>query len=516
MIKRVIADFRETMNPPVFLGAAGLILVFVVYGALFTVHAEATFDAVQSFIVNNFGWFYILAATAVLIFVIWLAISPFGSIRLGGDQAKPEFHGLTWFTMLMAAGMGIGLVFFGVAEPIEHYMQPLLAEGQTDEAIREAMFYTFFHWGLHPWAIYISIALPLAYFHFRHKLPLAPRSLLYPLIGERMNGWIGHVVDILATVGTLFGVGTSLGLGAMQINGGLNMIAGVPVDLTWQILIIAVITTIATISVATGLKVGIRRLSQFNMILAGVILIFVFVAGPTVFILEIFTNGIGYYLQNLPWTSFRISPVEIGDWQADWTLFYWSWWIAWSPFVGIFAARISRGRTIRQFIGAMLVVPTVVGFFWFSALGGTALFIEHLGPGGISGPTLRDEALSLYALFDHLPLTAVMSSLGALLIVIFFVTSSDSGSLVDVMVTSGGHPNPPPAYRIFWCVAEGVVAATLLVAGGLAALRTASLTPALPMMIFLLIACFGLVKALSVDIREEGRPEREALYKGRE
>ena len=510
-MRRLVRNFRETMNPPVFLGAAGVIVAFVAYGALAPAHAAATFAVIQGFLVEHVGWFYILAASGILLFVLWLALGRTGDLRLGGESAEPDFHGLTWFTMLLAAGMGIGLVFFGAAEPVEHYLAPLEAEARSPEAIREALFHTFFHWGLHPWGIYIAVALPLAYFHFRHELPLAPRSMLYPVIGDRIHGWIGHVVDILATVGTLFGVGTSLGLGAMQINGALERIAGVPMDLVVQLLTIAVITTIATISVVTGLRVGIRRLSQLNMGLAALIFVFVLVAGPTLYILETFVSGIGEYLQNLPRASFRIGQEEAGAWQADWTLFYWSWWIAWSPFVGIFAARISRGRTIREFILAMLFAPTLAGFFWFSALGGTALFVEHFGPGGIAGPTLEDEAFSLFAMLEHLPWTGVMSALGALVIVIFFITSSDSGSLVDVMVTSGGHPDPPPAYRVFWCVAEGVVAAILLVAGGLAALRTASLTPALPMTLLLLVACYGLARALRIDARISGRPDRERL-----
>lgn len=512
---RIVADFRETMLPPVFLGSAFVILVFVVFGAGFTSLAAATFEAVQSFIVRTFGWFYVLSASVILAFVVGICMTRFGRIRLGGEDAKPEFGRLTWFTMLMAAGMGIGLVFFGVAEPIEHYLAPIAAEGGSDAAIGEAMVLTYFHWGLHPWAIYIAMALPLAYFHFRHGLPLAPRSLLYPIIGRRIHGWIGHTIDIVATVGTLFGVGTSLGLGAMQINAGLDMIAGVDMGLVTQVLIIALITTVATISVVTGLKVGIRRLSQFNVGVAGLLLLFVVVTGPTLYMIEIFTSSIGAYLQTLPHNSFWINQARFGDWQADWTLFYWSWWIAWSPFVGIFAARISRGRTVRELVMGMLAVPVLVSFFWFAVFGGTALYIEHFGPGGIAEPAQADEALSLFAMLQHLPLTAIMSGIGILIIVIFFVTSSDSGSLVDVMVTSGGNPNPPKSYRIFWCVTEGVVAAVLLIAGGLAALRTASLTPALPMTLFLLIGCYGLMKALSVDAATEGRPSRRELYEGR-
>ena len=499
------------MSPPVFLTSSALIIVFVIYGTVFTSHASVTFERVQGFLVTNFGWFYILSVTVILVFVIFLAISPLGRIRLGEEHSKPEFNNLSWFAMLMAAGMGIGLVFFGVAEPIEHYLAPVEADARSGAAIRDAMFYTYFHWGFHPWAIYISFGLPLAYFHFRHGLPMAPRSLLYPIIGGRIYGWAGHLVDVLATVGTLFGLGTSLGLGAMQINAGLNELANVPMDVYLQILIITVITIIATISVIAGLKAGIRRLSQFNMSLAGVIMIFVVIFGPTLYIFETFTSSLGYYLQNLPEISLRVEQEGNGKWQADWTLFYWSWWIAWSPFVGIFTARISRGRTVRQFVAGMLIVPTVIGFFWFAAAGGTALYIEHFGPGGIAGPTLEDEALSLFAMLQHLPFTAISSAAGVLLIVIFFVTSSDSGSFVNVMVTSGGHPNPSTIYRVFWCVIEGVVAATLLYAGGLTALRTASLTPALPMTVFLLVASYGLFWALQMDARKKGRPSKGAL-----
>jgi choline/glycine/proline betaine transport protein len=498
-----LSRFRRAMNPPVFLGSSALILFFVVVGAAFPRRAERTFEAVQTYLVLNFGWFYVVSATGILVFVVWLAFSRFGRIRLGGDDSRPEFHDVTWFTMLLAAGMGIGLVFFGVAEPIQHYLAPLEVEPKSHAAVREAFRYSFFHWGLHPWAIYISMALPLAYFHFRHSLPLAPRSLLHPVVGDRIHGWIGHAVDILATVGTMFGIGTSLGLGAVQINAGLRRIADVPMDLFVQVGIIAGVTAIATVSVVTGLKVGIRRLSQFNMGLAGVLLLFVLIAGPTVYILDTFSTSVGYYLQHLPLTSLSVETEHHTRWQANWTLFYWSWWIAWSPFVGIFAARISRGRTIRQLILAMLLVPTLLGFFWFSAMGGAAVFMEHFGGGGIAGPTLEDEALSFYALLDHLPWSGVTSVLGTVLIVIFFVTSSDSGSLVNVMVTSGGHPSPGTPYRVYWCVTEGLVAATLLIAGGLVALRTASLTPALPMAVLLLVACWGLWKALRTDTPPE-------------
>jgi choline/glycine/proline betaine transport protein len=499
MLRKLVRDFRDTMSPPVFLGSTLLIAVFVIYGAGFSGHAEAQFSRAQGWLTDSFGWFYVLSASAMLAFVIWLGLSRFGEITIGDDTTPPEFGRLTWFTMLMAAGMGIGLVFFGVAEPVMHYTDPPSAPPRSDAAVYEAMFYSYFHWGLHPWAIYICMALPLAYFHFRLGLPIAPRTLLYPLIGDRINGWIGHLVDVIATVGTLFGVGTSLGLGAMQINAGLQALTGLEMARPTQLIIIGTITAVATISVVSGLHVGIRRLSQFNIAVAAGLLAFVLVAGPTLYILETFTASLGVYLQRIVGTSFSVGAATDPEWQAEWTLFYWVWWISWSPFVGIFAARISRGRTIREMIAGMLVAPTLLGCIWFAAFGGTALSLESAGLGRIAEMSARDEALSLYAMLEQMPLAQVTSALATLAIVVFFITSSDSGSLVDVMVTSGGHPDPPAPYRVFWCVTEGVVAMTLLSAGGLIAMRTASLTSALPLTLFLIIACVGLVRALRID-----------------
>lgn len=321
----------RAMQPVVFLGSAAIVIGFVLFGEQFTPTAAAAFRGLQSYIVETFGGFYLLTATTLLITVVWLLFSRFGSIRLGGEKAAPEFGYLSWFSMLMSAGMGIGVVFFGVAEPMLHYLSPPTAAGETAQAVREAMRFSFFHWGFHPWAIYTAIALPLAYFHFRHGLPLAPRSLLYPLLGERIHGPWGHAVDILCTVGTLFGVATSLGLGSIQINAGLDRLLGVEQGTQQQVLLIAGITAIATLSVVSGLHLGIRYLSRFNIGLAGMILLFVLVAGPTVYIIELFVSSLGHYLQTLPGTSLWINPAPNSDWQADWTLFYWSWWISWPP-----------------------------------------------------------------------------------------------------------------------------------------------------------------------------------------
>ncbi|MBK1629911.1 choline transporter [Thiohalocapsa halophila] len=501
----------SAMQPTVFLGSAGLVLAFVGLGIGWPDAAETVFGGIQSGILANFGWFYVLGATAMLIFVLWLLVSPYRHIRLGGENAAPELSYPSWFAMMFSAGMGTGLVFWGVAEPMMHWQDPPFAPGPDGDTVREALRLSFFHWGFHPWAVYIVFGLSIAYFHFRHDLPLAPRSLLYPLIGRHIYGPIGHAVDILATVGTLFGVATSLGLGAIQINAGLTRLLDWPRGEGVQVGIIAVITLVATISVVSGVQHGIRLLSRFNVGLAGVLMAFVLVAGPTVYLLEVFLSGTGAYLQQLVGTSLWLDLRPDSDWQANWTLFYWSWWISWSPFVGVFVARISRGRTIGEFILAVLFVPVLITFLWLSVFGGTALHAEMTGAAEITQVVDDDASAGLYAMLEQLPFAAFTSVLALLMVVVFFVTSSDSGSLVDDMVTSGGHPHPPKAQRIFWAVAEGTVAATLLLAGGLQALRTASLTSGLPMTAFLLVSCWGLAKALRVDSRTHGVPERDEL-----
>jgi len=491
----------ETMNPPVFLGAAALVILFVAFGALFTPTAAAVFEATQTWIVHIFGWYYVLIATFFLIFTLAILFSPFAKIKLGPQDAKPEFSTLAWFVMLFSAGMGTGLVFWGVAEPVTHYLTPPEAVPKSDEAVREALRYTFFHWGLHPWAIYIVLGLGIAYFHFRRGLPLAPRSVLYPLIGERFRGWIGHCVDILCTVGTLLGVATSLGLGAMQVNTGLTEISSVPNSVTVQVIIIAVITLIATASVVVGIHGGIRRLSQANLVLAALLFTFVLLAGPTLHILETLVTTTGGYLQKLIYMSFRLDITGDDQWQTNWTLFYWGWWISWSPFVGVFVARISYGRTVREFIISVLLVPVLVTFCWLAVFGGTGLFLTMNTDLGLAEIVQNEPALSLHVMLRGLPLTEITSIIATLLVVIFFITSSDSGSLVDDMVTSGGHPNPPVSQRVFWAVSEGAVAATLLLAGGLVAMQNAAISTGFPMSLLLVAACAGLWKGMREDVR---------------
>ncbi len=508
-LPRPLARMAAAMEPVVFLGSALTVVAFVFFGALYDEAAVRLFTAVQSFIVGRLGWFYVLTVSALLVVVLWLMLGPFGRIRLGGPEARPEFGYAGWFAMLFSAGMGTGLVFWSVAEPVTHFLDPPALPGVASSQA-DAMRVTFFHWGLHPWAVYAVFGLAIAYYHFRHDLPLAPRSLLYPLLGERIYGPVGHAVDILATVGTLFGVATSLGFGAMQINAGLAQVSDVPQGAEVQVLVIALITLVATISVVIGLHGGIQRLSKLNMGLAAAMLLFVFLAGPTVYQLEVLTASVGGYLQHLVGNSLWLDIDGRGGWQADWTLFYWSWWISWSPFVGVFVARISYGRTVREFAVTVLLVPTAATFLWLAVFGGTALDLA-VADTAFAEQVKGDAPMALHAMLARLPGGSLTGVLATLLVVVFFITSSDSGSLVDDMVTSGGHPNPPRAQRVFWAVSEGAVAGTLLLAGGLQALRTASLTSGLAMAALLLVASYGLLRSLHRDRAVPGVPERDKL-----
>jgi choline/glycine/proline betaine transport protein len=492
------------MSPPVFFGSAAAVVGFCIFGGIYTETASQSFSWLQENISRTFGWYYALSATAFVIFSFWLMVSPYGRLRLGPPDARPEFGYPAWFAMLFSAGMGTGLVFWAVAEPLYHYAEPLFAQGNTPEAAREAMRYTFFHWGLHPWAIYILFGVAIAYFHFRHDLPLAPRSILHPLMGQRIYGPIGHGVDILCTVGTLLGVSTSLGLGAMQINSGVAQFFDVRQATSVQVAIIALITLVATISVVSGIKAGIRRLSMLNIALAFVLMMFVLLVGSTVYILETFVGSLGTYIQKLPMMSLWVDFTRDTDWQVDWTLFYWGWWISWSPFVGVFVARISRGRTIREFVLSVMLVPTLATFVWLSVFGGSALNMEIFGEGELGALVQENLALSLHALLRELPLASISMVWATLVITIFFITSSDSGSLVDDMVTSGGHPDPPRAQRVFWAVSEGAVAATLLVVGGLRAIQDASISLGFFMSILLVLIAFSLHRALTRERRLAG------------
>ena len=503
----VQAYLREHTNPPVFLVSLALILILVGWGVSDPAGLGNAADATMGWITTYFGWWYLASVFGFLIFALVLMFSPFGRIRMGKDDERPEWGTWPWFSMLFTAGMGIGLVFFGVAEPIFHFDGlPTDTNGPGERAV-QAMHTTIFHWGLHPWAIYIVLGLSMGYFAFRHDLPLRPASGLYPLIGRSIYGWPGHLIDILAVFGTVFGLATSLGLGATQINAGLNAVFGVPMGATSQVVIIAVITAVAVTSLMLGLDGGIRRLSVGNMYGAILLALVVFVAGPTLFILEYAVQSTGYYIQHLPGTSLNVFAFseEGHDWIGDWTLFYWGWWIAWSPFVGMFIARVSRGRTIREFILGTLLAPVGASIAWFCTFGGSALHkIINGGNQALAGAGKSD---AMFILLNQLPLGAILTTamaiLAILVVAVFFATSSDSGSLVVDMLTNGGDPEPIWQQRMFWAVTEGVVAAILLVAGAmstagdpLTALQTAAVTSGLPFSVVLVLMCWALVRQL--------------------
>lgn len=491
------------INAPVFLSAVLLIFLFIVFTLSDLENAANIFKSTQTAIAENGGWFFVLTTNLLLAFCVFLIFSRYGSIRLGGTDAKPDFSRWAWFAMLYSAGMGIGLVFFAVAEPILHYTKPPLDPAIINTSkwavAQEAMGLTFLHWGLHPWAIYAAIGLALAYAGFNKGLPLTIRSIFYPLLGERIHGPIGHVIDILATVATLFGVATSLGLGVNQINAGLDATFGILPSLDAQLWLILFITLIATGSVVSGLDHGIKRISEINMILAGGLMLFVLAVGPTLFILNGFLENLGYYLQNFPRLATWGETYTGTDWQNSWTVFYYAWWIAWSPFVGMFIARVSRGRTIREFVLAVLVIPTLVGFLWLTVFGTGALHVELFDNGGIGDAVKESVPQALFAFLGHFPLSEITIFLATLVVITFFVTSSDSGSLVIDIITAGGELNPPVAQRVFWALTEGIVAAVLLIGGGLTALQTAAITTGFPFAVILLLACYSLYCSLKED-----------------
>jgi len=510
---------RGAIAPFVFWPALAIIGGFVLFAAVAPEAAGNVLGTVQDGIVGTLGWYYVLLIAGFVAFALWVALSHFGDIKLGRDDEKPEFGMLSWMSMLFAAGMGIGLVFWGVAEPLNHFAAPKPGvTGDEIEVARQAMTQTYVHWGVHAWAIYVVAGLGVAYAVHRKGRPVSIRWALEPLLGDRVKGRLGDVIDVTAVVGTVFGVATSLGFGVAQISAGLDF-AGLVSDgagsVALQVILIAGITALATLSVVSGLDKGIKWLSNINVILAGVLLLFVLLAGPTLFLMREYVQNFGDYFANVLQLTFDNSAYR-GDegaaWQAGWTTFYWGWWISWAPFVGVFIARISRGRTIREFVAGVLLVPTMVTFLWFSVLGGSALYRELFGGGGLIAEdgSVSTEA-SLFGLLDGLPGGPILVGLALILIVLFFVTSSDSGSLVVDMLSSGGNPNPPTWSRVLWSVLEGAVAAALLVAGagGLGALQTAAIITALPFSFVMIGMVFAMVKAFRQEHHLRLRRERE-------
>ncbi|MCS4306617.1 BCCT family betaine/carnitine transporter [Rheinheimera pacifica] len=510
-----VGPFGLDIHNRVFLVSALAVILFVVLTISFKQQAEPVFSSIRGWLTANLDWFFISAANIFVLLCLALIVSPLGKVRLGGTEATPDFGYAGWFSMLFAAGMGIGLMFYGVSEPLSHFSSAYAgvniedgvrvdwaplggAAGDALAAERLGMAATIYHWALHPWAIYAILALGLALFSFNKGLPLTIRSVFYPLLGERIWGWPGHIIDILAVLATLFGLATSLGLGASQAAAGLHYLFDWPQNNTMQILLVVGITLIALVSVVAGLEAGVKRLSEVNMILAAMLLLFVIIAGPTLAIATGFVANLGAYLQHLPALANPLGREDI-NFSQGWTAFYWAWWISWSPFVGMFIARVSRGRTVREFLISVLLIPSLACVLWMTVFGGTA--ISQVVVQGYEAAANAELPLQLFAMLDALPLAQISSFIGIILVVVFFVTSSDSGSLVIDTIAAGGKVNAPTPQRVFWCTFEGLVAIALILGGGLVALQAMAVSTGFPFTLVLLAACVAVVKGLMSEPR---------------
>lgn len=484
----------------VFLSTVAIIVLFLALILFDPSGFERLTKHLNQWIIDSFSWFYVLAVAFFLILLIFIAISDMGKIKLGPEHSSPEYSKGSWFAMLFTAGMGIGLMFFGVAEPVMHYVSPPTGEGETLASAQQAMRITFFHWGLHAWAIYALVGLSLAYFSFRHNLPLKVRSALYPLVGKKIYGPVGDAVDTFATLGTIFGVATTLGFGVTQINSGLNYLFGIQQSVVIQVGLIVFVTFLASLSVGFGLDKGIKRLSELNLILALVLLLFVFFASSSIYILQTTIQNAGQYVSNLFSMTFNLYAYQPNGWIGGWTIMYWAWWISWSPFVGMFIARVSRGRSIREFIVGVLFIPTGFTLIWMGFMGNAALFsILHDGQTSLIAAVQRDSSVALFEFLTHLPFVQISSLIATVLVVLFFVTSADSGSLVIDYLTAENE-NSPLWQRLFWTVLIALLSVILLMAGGLAALQSATIMSALPFTLIMLLMSWGLIKALSLDL----------------
>lgn len=507
-VKKSISDYIEKhMNVPVFFISSFLIFVLAFIGVFFSQQLEDTILYLNKFLITQFNWLIVLTMTVFFVLSIYLYFSKFRNIKLGGDYSEPEYSYTAWIAMLFSAGMGIGILFYGVAEPITHYVDHPIVEGSKET---NAMKYTFLHWGLHAWATYVIVGLALAYVGFRRQLPFSFRFTFYPLLKDKVYKWPGHTIDIFAVVATLFGVATSLGLGAIQINTGLNYLFGVENNLTTKIAIIMLIISLATFSVITGVKKGIKWFSIINISLGAFLMIFVLLFGPTLHILQQFLISAGVYIKDfIDLTLVKTLSIN-SSWLSGWTLFYWAWWISWAPYVGMFIARISKGRTIKEFIFGVLVIPTVLTLLWFTIFGSSAISLF----GDSSEQTsmiLEDESKSLFLLLEQLPWGDIINLLGVILIITFFVTSSDSGSFVMDLITSGGKCYSVKAQRAFWSVLQGLTACVLLIGGGLIALQTTVITMAIPFSVILLLMCWSLLKGLQTEYDTQNALRRKNL-----
>nr|WP_314468678.1 BCCT family transporter [uncultured Novosphingobium sp.] len=492
---------ESRMNRRVFWGASAVILAMLSAALVAPGASDLVFKAAQSWAIDTFGWLYIAAVVGFLVVVLALGFGPAGRLKLGPEDAEPDFPYVSWLAMLFAAGMGIGLMYFAVAEPIQHYSAPPEAQPGTIDAAREAMAITFHHYGVHAWAIYALVGLSLAYFTYRKGLPLTLRSGLYPILGKRIRGPIGDAIDIFAVCGTVFGVSTSLGFGVSQMTAGLAYNYGLPDNTTMKVGVIVLVMGAATLSVLSGADRGVRRLSELNLALAVLLMLFVLAEGPTLFLLRALVQNFGLYLDHFFERSFKLYAYEPRAWMADWTLFYWAWWIAWSPFVGMFIARISRGRTIREFVIGVLFVPTAFTFLWMTVFGNSAIALDLGTAGGqIAHAVQENLSTALFKFLEYLPGSGFTSTLSIVLVAVFFITSADSGALVIDTLASGGEEDTPRWQRMYWCLLLGATATALLIAGGLGALQTATLLAALPFCFVMILLAFGLVRQTSADL----------------
>jgi len=507
------SKLKFTINKPVFFTSILLIFISLTLCLVFQKNVEDWFDQTKLLITENLGWFLILTVNFILFFCFYLAFGRFGKIRLGGDDAEPEFSNISWFAMLFSAGMGIGIMFFSIAEPVSHFSNPPRATASDAQSAIQAMNFTALHWGLHAWAIYAVVGLALAFFSYNKKLPLTFRSLFYPFLGERIHGWWGHSIDILSVIATLFGLSTSLGLGVQQMNAGLHFLFGWEISTVIQSLIIVVVTSIATISVVSGLDKGVKLLSQGNMIMALALMLLVFAFGPSIFLLKSFIQNTGSYLANFIEISTWNDSYRESGWQNSWTIFYWAWWIAWSPFVGSFIARISKGRTVKEFILGVLIIPAVITILWMTIFGGTALHFILQGDTSLVTAVNSDISTALFVFLQKIPFTSILSVIAILLVAFFFITSSDSGSLVIDNITSGNAPYTPPLQRVFWAFLQAIVAIVLLWGGGLEALQTAVIIAGIPFAFIILLMCYSLTKGLQEELNKNKKKLRNKQEK---
>ena len=494
------ASWFANVNPNVFLSTVAIIVIFLAVVVLAPNSFELITQQLNQWVTDSFSWFYVLSVAIFLILLIYIALSDMGKIKLGPDHSQPAYSNASWFAMLFTAGMGIGLMFFGVAEPVMHYVSPPTGEAETIQSAQQAMRVTFFHWGLHAWAIYTVVGLSLAYFAYRHNLPLKIRSSLYPIIGKKIYGPLGDAVDTFATIGTVFGVATTLGFGVTQINAGLNYLFGIEQSATTQVILIVVVSAMASMSVFLGLDKGIKRLSELNLILALILLLFVFFASSSIYLLQTTIQNAGQYISNLFAMTFNLYAYQPNGWIGGWTIMYWAWWISWSPFVGMFIARVSKGRSIREFIVGVLLIPTGFTLIWMGFMGNAALYsILHEANHALVLAVQQDSSVALFEFLHSLPFSAVMSVLATFLVMLFFVTSADSGALVTDYLTAKSE-NSPMWQRLFWTVLMAVLAIVLLLVGGLSALQSATMMSALPFTFILLLICWGLLKALHLEV----------------